>query len=369
MSAGARITLLPGDGIGPEVTAAAQRALESLSRVSGLGLELDVAEIGAAALRSHGTALPPATLAACESSDAIFLGAVGSPSAPTATEGLTPEQALLTLRRHFELFANLRPVPRFEALTSLAPLKAERLDGVDLLFVRELNGGLYYGRRAEQSADGDAFDTLSYSDREIHRIAKVAFELAGGRRQRVTSVDKANVLASMRQWRRAVTAVGSAYPAVQLEHCYVDRLAMDLLHRPADLDVVLTGNLFGDILSDEAAAIAGSLGLLPSASLGASTFGLYEPVHGSAPDIAGAGLANPIGALLSVALLARHSLGLEELAVRLESAVDEVLAEGLRTPDIAEEDSVILSSTELAAEVTGRFEEAWWQSRVPLMVV
>jgi len=245
-----------------------------------------------------------------------------------------PESGLLELRRHFDLYANLRPVTVFPPLSGHAPLREELLAGVDLLFVRELTGGLYFGKRQEQGEGDRAWDTMEYSEARVARIAHAAFRAARRRKRKVTSVDKANVLAAMRLWRRTVSRVAQDYPDVECQHVLVDACAMHMLRAPASFDVVLAGNLFGDILSDEASVLAGSLGLLPSASLGEGTFGLYEPVHGSAPDIAGLGVANPIGSILSVALLLRHSLGLEDLALMIETAVGETLAEGYRTADL-----------------------------------
>ena len=339
----ASITLLPGDGVGPEVTAQARRVLERVAARGGHDFEFQEHLIGGCALDQVGTSLPTETLDACNDCDAILLGAVGGPkwSDPNASD--RPELGLLRLREQLGLFANLRPVPVFPALRDLAPLKPELLDGVDLLFVRELTGGIYFGRRREQGDSDSAFDTLEYSVAEVERAAHVAFQAAMKRRKKVASVDKANVLASMRLWRKAVDVVAQHYADVELEHVLVDAMAMHLMRTPARFDVVLAGNMFGDILSDEAAILAGSLGMLPSASLGggSSTAGLYEPVHGSAPDIAGEGIANPIGAILSAAMLLRHSLALQDEAEAVEAAVKATLEQGLRTPDLgaSEEES------------------------------
>lgn len=335
-----RVVVLPGDGVGPEVTAAARRVLETVAQDQGHDIQFEEALIGGIAIDETGSPLPQSTLGACSAADAILLGAVGGPKWSDPSAAVRPEQGLLQIRKHLGLFANLRPVKVFPALIPHAPLRPELLQNVDLLIVRELTGGLYFGRREEQG-DGDAaYDTLSYSVAEVERVAKVAFEAARTRRAaglpgRVTSVDKANVLASMRLWRRTVEAVGESYPDVELDHALVDSCAMQLIRRPADYDVLLAGNLFGDILSDEAAVLAGSLGMLPSASLGADGPGLYEPVHGSAPDIAGQGIANPIGAIQSAAMLLRYSLGLHDAADAVEQAVERTLASGRRTADLA----------------------------------
>jgi 3-isopropylmalate dehydrogenase len=332
-----RIVLLPGDGVGPEVAAAARAVLESLAGQAGFDLDFETALVGGAALEATGSPLPEETFRACERSDAIFLGAVGDPRWASREPELRPERALLDLRSRLGLYANLRPIPVFPELAAETPLRPELLAGVDILFVRELAGGLYYGERREQGGGESAFDTMAYTVEEVERIARLAFAAAAGRRGKVTSVDKANVLASMRLWRRTVDRIAEEFPGVTLEHQLVDSCAMRLLREPASFDVVLTPNLFGDILSDEAAVLSGSLGILPSASLGSPGPPLFEPVHGSAPDIAGRGIANPIGAILSAALLLRHALGLEEQAARVESAVAGALAKGLRTADLGGE--------------------------------
>ena len=324
----ARIVTLPGDGIGPEILAAAVRVLDALG-----DFELEERLVGGASIDAHGTALTEEVLEACRSSDAILLAAVGGPKWDTVDPAAPrPEQGLLGLRKGLELFANLRPVRPSPALLDASPLKRDRIEGTDLLVVRELTGGIYFGDTGR--TDDDAFDTCSYSVGEIERIAEVGFRLA---RTKVTSVDKANVLETSRLWRETVTRVAGDHPGTPLDHLLVDNAAMQLVSRPADFDVILTENLFGDILSDEAAMLTGSLGMLPSASVGADGPGMFEPVHGSAPDIAGSGKANPLAMLGSVALMLRHGLERPDEAAGLESAIDKALEEGLRTPDLGGE--------------------------------
>ena len=291
--------------------------------------------IGGIAIDETGSSLPEESLRRCEAADALLLGAVGGPKWSDPTASVRPEQGLLELRRHFELFANLRPIPVFRALIDFAPLRSDLLEDVDILFVRELTGGLYFGERREQGEGDHAYDTMAYSVPEVERVAHVAFQAARGRRGKLTSVDKANVLASMRLWRRTVDGIAPQYPDVEVEHLLVDACAMHLMRAPGAFDVVLAGNLFGDILSDEASILSGSLGMLPSASLGEGSFGLYEPVHGSAPDIAGQGIANPIAAILSAAMLLRFSLGLEAEASAIEAAVRGAVDAGIRSADLA----------------------------------
>jgi 3-isopropylmalate dehydrogenase len=331
----AMITVLPGDGIGPEVTAAAVTVLQKVAARCGHEFVFDEALIGGIAIDSTGSPLPAETLKQGEQSDAILLGAVGGPKWDIPTAAVRPEQGLLGIRKHFGLFANLRPVKTYPALAGYAPLRAELLEGVDMLFVRELTGGIYFGARQEQGDSDVAYDTEIYSVAEVQRIAKVAFDAAQARRKKVTSIDKANVLASSRLWRRTVVALHEGYADVALEHNLVDAATMYLMTRPASFDVLVASNMFGDILTDEASVLAGSLGMLPSASLNGEKLGLYEPCHGSAPDIAGQGKANPIGSILSAAMLLRHSLGLGAEAAAVESAVDAVLDSGARTADIA----------------------------------
>jgi 3-isopropylmalate dehydrogenase len=333
----AKIALLPGDGIGPEVVAEARAVLELVAARGGHTFEFREYLIGGCAIDSTGNPLPAETVTGAYGADAVLLGAVGGPKWDDPQAAVRPEQGLLGLRKELGLFANLRPVKLWPTLVDASPLKAERLAGVDLLIVRELTGGLYFGepRRREPITGGvRAIDTLVYTDSEIQRIVELAFELARGRRKRVTSVDKANVLESSRLWRQVATSVGRRHPDIALEHQLVDSCAMRLITAAASFDVVVTENMFGDILSDEASVLTGSLGLLPSASLGASSRGLYEPIHGSAPDIAGKGLANPLATILSAAMLLRHSLELPAEAAAVEAAVDRVVQAGQVTPDL-----------------------------------
>jgi 3-isopropylmalate dehydrogenase len=347
----ATITVLPGDGIGPEVTSQAVRVLEKVAGKYGHDFRFHEAVMGGIAIDKTGQPLPDETVRTAEQSDAILLGAVGGPKWSDPTAAVRPEQGLLGIRKHFELFANLRPVKAYPALAQHTPLRTELLDGVDMLFVRELTGGVYFGPRQEQGDGDSAYDTEIYSVPEVERVAHVAFRAAQGRRKNVTSVDKANVLASMRLWRRTVVKVHEDYTDVELDHVLVDACSMYLMTRPASFDLILASNMFGDILSDEASVLAGSLGMLPSASLGSNTFGLYEPIHGSAPDIAGQGKANPTGTILSAAMLLRYSLGLEAEAKAVENAVESVLAAGARTADIAPRGGAWVSTGEFAEAV------------------
>jgi 3-isopropylmalate dehydrogenase len=343
------IAVLPGDGIGPEVTAEAVRVLTAVADLYGFGVRTGYYGIGAAGVEEDGTALPERTRAGVLEADAILLGAVGSPTLANATGSRRPETGLLALRQLLSAYANLRPVSVHPALREVSPLRPERLEGVNLLIVRELTGGLYYGEPRGRD-DHEAVNTLRYSVAEIERVARVAFQSARERRGLVTSVDKANVLEVSQLWRDTVTRVSAEYPDVILEHLYVDYAAMRLVSNPASFDVVLTENLFGDILSDEAAVLTGSLGLLPSASLGEGP-GLFEPVHGSAPDIAGRGVANPIGAIASAAMLLRYGLGLVEAAETVERAIDAVLQAGARTPDLAIAGERTLGTVEIGSEI------------------
>jgi len=333
----AAIVLLPGDGIGPEVVAEAQTVLDAVAATFGHELAYETHSIGGCAIDETGTALPDETLAACERADAVLLGAVGGPKWDDPNAQVRPEQGLLGLRKGLGLFANLRPVIAHPSLIDASPLKAERVIGVDILVVRELTGGLYFGqpRLRERTESGErAVDTLEYTDGEIRRVVRLAFELARKRRGKLTSVDKANVLETSRLWRHVATGLAAEFPDVALDHQLVDAAAMRLITSAADFDVIVTENMFGDILTDEASVLTGSLGMLPSASLGQGRRGLYEPCHGSAPDIAGTGVANPLGTILSAAMLLRHSLGLEREAAAIEQAVHDAVAEGARTADL-----------------------------------
>ena len=332
-----KIAVLPGDGIGKEVTAQAVRVLRA---VTGNEAQLTEGAIGGAGLEAAGVPLPPATLELAKSSDAILFGAVGLPGDQSGPRHLRPGLGLLTLRRELRLFANFRPAILFPELVGASSLRPELVKGLDLLVVRELNGDLYYGepRGISTGPDGrrHGVNTMRYSEPEIERIAHVAFKAARERRKKLCSVDKSNVLETMQLWRETVAAVGTHYPDVELRHLLVDAAAMELLRQPLQFDVMVMGNMFGDILSDSAAMLTGSIGMLPSASLGEGNKGLYEPVHGSAPDIAGKDIANPLAAILSAAMLLRHSFGRKGDAARIENAVRRVLAEGYRTADIAQ---------------------------------
>lgn len=331
------ITLLPGDGIGPEVVTEAVRVLDVISGRYNHTFQYKVRLMGGCSIDQHGTSLTDETLADCQSADAVLFGAVGGPKWDDPNAKDRPERGLLALRKGLGVFANLRPVRVHPALIDASPLKPERLQGVDILVIRELTGGLYFGQPKMREMRGDcewAVDTLEYYDYEIKRIIQLAFDLAKGRRKKVTSVDKANVLESSRLWRQVAAQVGKEHPDVTLEHQLVDSAAMKLITGPASMDVVVTENMFGDILTDEASVLAGSMGMLPSASLSEAGLGLYEPIHGSAPDIAGQGIANPVGTILSAALMLRYSLKREEEAQAIEKAVDTAITNGARTMDL-----------------------------------
>ncbi len=356
-----KITVLPGDGIGPEVTREATRVLRAVADIYGHSFEFDERLIGGAAIKQHGTPLPVATLDACLESDAVLLGAVGAPEYDHLPPDKRAEAGLLTLRRALGAYANLRPAISYGAVVDCSPLRAEVVAGADILFVRELLGGLYFGEPRGFIKTDDtsaAFNTMRYSVEEIERIARVAFEAALGRRRKVTSVDKANVLETSQLWREVTTRVALDYPEVTLEHLYVDACAMHLVMNPRRFDVLLTENLFGDILSDEAAVITGSLGLLASASIGGHV-GLYEPVHGSAPDIKGRGIANPLGAISSAALLLRYSAHLEREAQDIEAATRAVLDAGYRTPDLnqGQKSKYLATTAEMGALVAESIAE------------
>jgi len=353
----ASIVVLPGDGIGPEVTREAVRVLEAVARRFGHEFRFGEELMGGCSIDRHGTALTDEVLAACRASDAVLLGAVGGPKWDDPSAKVRPEQGLLGLRKGLNVFANLRPVRVHPSLLDASPLKPDRLRGVDILVIRELTGGLYFGKpKGRDRRDGHerAVDTLEYQDFEVKRVVDLAFDLAKARRRKVTSVDKANVLESSRLWRQVATAAGAAHPEVALDHMLVDTAAMRLVQAPASFDVLVTENMFGDILTDEAAVLAGSMGMLPSASLGDGGPGLYEPIHGSAPDIAGKGIANPLGTILSAALLLRHSLRLPTEAALVEAAVDSAITEGCRTADLGGR----LSTADMAGEVLSRLAAA-----------
>ena len=359
------ITVLPGDGIGPEVVAEGVRVLQTVAEQGGHQFALHEALLGGCAIDATGTPLPDATLAQCRASDAVLLGAVGGPQWDNPDAPVRPEQGLLGIRKALGLFANLRPVAVSPPLIAASPLRPERLQGVDLLVVRELTGGIYFGeKRRERLPNGEeqAFDVCIYTTGEIARVVRTAAGLARARRKKLTSVDKANILETSRLWRSVTSHImRDEFPDVAVEHLLVDACAMHLLRRPADFDVIVTENMFGDILTDEASMLAGSMGMLPSASLGADAgtsagtrLGLYEPIHGSAPDIAGRGIANPLGTILSVALLLRHSLGLEAEARAVETAVARTLADGIVTGDIAAPGTATATTRQVGQAVVDR---------------
>ncbi len=355
----AEIATLPGDGCGPEVIAEGVKVLQAIATRYKHRFTFTEGLIGGSAIDGVGEPFPPATLALCRGADAVLLGAVGGPKWSDPRARIRPEQGLLALRKELNLYANLRPVKVHPELVDSSPLRESIISGVDLVVVRELTGGIYFGPREEASEETPcAYDTMLYSEDEVRRIAHAAFDLARQRRRKVTSVDKANVLASSRLWRRVVSQVGKEYPDVALEHALVDSAAMHLLRAPTDFDVILTANLFGDILTDEASMLAGSLGMLPSASLGDGSLGVYEPIHGSAPDIAGGGVVNPLATILSVALLLRHSLGLEQEARGIEKAVEDVLTAGFRTTDIYREGTKRVATAQMGDLIAERIDHA-----------
>lgn len=334
-----KITVIPGDGIGKEITDSAVEVLKKVDEKFGLGLSYTYKDAGGTAYDKFGTPLPEDTIEACKASDGVLFGAVGGDKWDNVDPALRPEKAILGLRKNLGLYANLRPVKVADALVEYSPLKPELVKGVDLVIVRELIGGIYFGDKCESEQHNGAeraWDLENYSVPEVERISKLAFETARLRRGKVTSVDKANVLATSRLWRRTVAKVAENYKDVELNNLYVDNCSMQLAIHPTQFDVIVTGNLFGDILSDEAAVVGGSIGMMPSASIGTST-SLYEPIHGSAPDIAGKGIANPMGTILSAAMLLRYSLHEEEAAKAIEAAVDKALEDGYRTPDLWKE--------------------------------
>jgi 3-isopropylmalate dehydrogenase len=357
-----KIAVLPGDGIGQEVTPEARKVLRVVGQATGAAFEFETDLVGGAAIDAAGAPLPDSAMRLCEQSDAILFGAVGGPRWDALPQEQRPERGLLRLRKELDLFANLRPARCFSMLVDASPLRRPVVEGTDLMVVRELTGGLYFGepRGREAFADGGerAVNTMAYTTREIERVARAAFDVAMRRRKRLTSVDKANVLVVSQLWRDVVSRVGKEYPEVALDHVLVDNCAMALVHKPTQFDTLVTENTFGDILSDEAAILAGSMGMLPSASLGGRV-GLYEPVHGTAPDIAGQGVANPIAAILSAAMLLRYSLDRGPDADRVEAAVERVLAEGYRTRDIYAGDGKLVGTAEMGDLVARQVERSY----------
>lgn len=354
-----KIAVLPGDGIGREVTDGAVRVLEAIGNRFGTDFSFSYADIGGAAIDKHGTPLPEETVATCKESDAVLLGAVGGPKWDGLPSHQRPERGLLGIRKELDLFANLRPVTAFESIIDASPLKKEVVEHVDLMIVRELTGGIYFGSPSERRGNGNSVvvDTLQYAKEEIERIVEKAFQLASVRRKKLTSVDKANVLESSKMWREIVEQMAPKYPDVTVEHMLVDAAAMKLIHNPKHFDVVVTENMFGDILSDEASMITGSLGMLPSASLRKDHFGLYEPVHGSAPDIAGEGKANPLAMILSAAMMLKYSFDMHAEAEAIETAVNAVLNAGYRTADFYSTGGQMIGTNEMIEQVVFQIEE------------
>ena len=360
------ITVLPGDGIGPEVVSEAVKVMNAVGNRFGHTFNTTYGRVGGNAIDDFGTPLPDETVEMCRDTDGILFGAVGGPKWDDPRAKTRPEDGILAIRKSLGLFANLRPVKVYPQLINSSPIKPHLLEGVDMIIVRELTGGLYFAKpkkRWDTSRGRRGVDTLKYTEQEIERIIRVGFELAQGRRKRLTSVDKANVLETGRLWREVATEVADDYPDVELEHVLVDAAAMQLISNPAHFDVIVAENTFGDILTDEASVLAGSMGMLPSASLsglpkpsgrGKRPVSLYEPIHGSAPDIAGQGIANPIGTILSLASMLRYSLGLDAEAQAIEQSVEGVLAEGYRTPDIAGDDGEVCKTTEMGDVIAGR---------------
>jgi len=350
-----KILVLPGDGIGPEIIAEAVKVLQRLQTDFGLDIKLEHALVGGSAFDKYGTPLPQETLQKANAADAILLGAVGAPQYEHLDISLRPEKGLLGLRSELKLFANLRPAILSPQLAAASTLKPEIVSGLDIMIVRELTGGIYFGQprgvRTLENGERQGFNTLVYSESEIQRIGRVAFEIARKRGKRVCSVDKANVLECTELWREVMTEVAKDYPDVGLSHMYVDNAAMQLVRAPKQFDVIVTTNMFGDILSDAAAMLTGSIGMLPSASLDANGKGMYEPIHGSAPDIAGKGIANPLATILSVSMMLRYSLHQAEMAARIDNAVNEVLNQGLRTADIYSEGSTKVNTAQIGDAV------------------
>ncbi len=350
----AKIAVLAGDGVGPEVVAQAQKVLLAAAKCFGHEIEFNEGLIGGIAIDETGTALPDWTIELCRNSDAVLLGAVGGPKWDDPNAAVRPEQGLLKIRKELGLFANLRPVKVHPALADSGPLRKELVAGIDLLVIRELTGGIYFGEqgRREHTSGEEAYNTMIYSTEEVERVVRIAGKAAMGRRKRVASVDKANVLEVSRLWRTCAERVlKDEFPEVEQENVLVDAAAMHLIQRPARFDVIVTGNLFGDIITDEASVLAGSMGMLPSASLGDGGPGLYEPIHGSAPDIAGKGIANPIGMILSAAMMCRESLGWSDVAEAIEQAVDDVISAGVRTVDLAMEGAGSVGTGEMGSRI------------------
>ncbi len=347
----AKIAVLAGDGIGAEVIAEARRVLDAVAERYGHTFDFQEALIGGIAIDETGHPLPDETVELCQSSDAVLFGAVGGPKWDDPTAKVRPEQGLLGIRKALGLYANLRPITLYPELIDASTIKREVLEGTDLIVVRELTGGIYFGERGRRDAGKTAYDTMIYTEAEVERVVRVAFSLAARRKGKVTSVDKANVLESSRLWREVARRVASEHPEITYEELLVDSCAMHLIRRPASFDVIVTGNMFGDIITDEASMLSGSMGMLPSASLAEGTLGLYEPIHGTAPDIAGQGIANPLAAILSAALLLRHSLKLEQEAQAVEDAVRQVLRQGFRTTDIARSDEATIGTQQMGALV------------------
>jgi 3-isopropylmalate dehydrogenase len=351
-----KIAVLPGDGIGPEIMREAVRVLDAL-KSDGLKVETELAPVGGAGYDAAKDPLPAATLKLAQQADAVLFGAVGGPKYDTLERPMRPEQGLLRLRKGLGLFANLRPAVLYPELAGASTLRPDVVAGLDIMILRELTGDIYFGqprgRRSNAAGEREGFDTMLYAESEIVRIARVGFEIARKRNRRLCSVDKANVLDTSILWREVVSEVGKSYPDVELSHMYVDNAAMQLVRAPKQFDVIVTGNMFGDILSDEASMLTGSIGMLPSASLDAHNKGLYEPIHGSAPDIAGKNLANPLGTILSVALMMRYTFNQEQAATRIESAVRRVLADGMRTGDIYQEGCRKVGTAQMGEAVIG----------------
>ena len=352
-----RIALIPGDGIGPDIVAEAVKVMGAIGTKFGHKFDYSFYLAGGTALDSVGIPLPESTLLGCKDAEAVLLGAVGGPKWDHLAGELRPEQALLGLRSGLGLFCNLRPAILYEQLADACPLKKDLISGgLDFMVVRELTGGIYFGKRGRNESGDTAYDTMTYSVQEVERIAKMAFEIAMKRNKRIMSVDKANILESSRLWRSVVNRIAKEYPEVSVDHMYVDNAAMQLVRNPRQFDVIVTGNMFGDILSDEASMITGSIGMLPSASLRADNFGMYEPIHGSAPDIAGQDKANPIATILSVAMMLRYTFGLLEEADTIEAAVGKVLDEGYRTGDIISDGMRLVGTKEMGTLIAQQIQ-------------